>query len=33
MAAHIPGVKARQLDDDGHATLVNRDPEMDAIND
>jgi|GEM_PF-6201121 len=26
--AHIPGVEARMLDDDGHATLVNRVPEV-----
>ena len=30
MAQHIPGVEARVLDDDGHATLVNRVPEVHA---
>jgi hypothetical protein len=30
LAAHIPGVEARLLDDDGHATLVNRVPEVNA---
>jgi len=30
LAAHIPGVEARLLDDDGHATVVNRLPEVHA---
>ena len=28
LAAHIPGVEARMLDDDGHLTLMNRIPEV-----
>ena len=30
LAKHIPGVEARLLDDDGHATVVNRVPEVHA---
>jgi hypothetical protein len=30
LAQHIPGVEARLLDDDGHATLVNHVPESHA---
>ena len=30
LAKDIPGVEARLLDDDGHATLVNRVPEVHA---
>jgi hypothetical protein len=30
LAKHIPGVEARLLDDDGHATLTNRVPEVHA---
>jgi pimeloyl-ACP methyl ester carboxylesterase len=30
LAQHIPGVEARLLNDDGHATVVNRVPEVHA---
>ena len=30
LAAHVPGVEARLLDDDGHASVVNRIPEVHA---
>jgi hypothetical protein len=30
LAAHIPGVEARLLDDDGHASVVNRVSEVHA---
>ena len=30
LAKHIPGVEAQLHDDDGHATLVNRIPEVHA---